>query len=392
MLYIHHKGTPVLFWIDGDGQSSVACMDLSASNIWRPKTIFGDKISEMEGNTIAMLTWKYMPPVIIILGTVGNLLTILAVNTRKLNSFTVYLGSLAFTDILVLYTQTFNLWLENVLEIKLKLHSEILCKLYYFFIFLCPQISSWLIMCLTVERTICTFFSTRVRQFPGPKVGLSVVGSIVCGLCVLNGHALYGRILVFGETRNSTRDTCGFVNDLYMDFYYRYWSMINFVTYFAIPIIIIILGNSITSYSVYKSGRSIMTMVESSGLTIIKQKIRHVFLITLLVSIAFIVLVTPLPLLFLFNRVNTMDFPAALFVHMVSLNHSINFLLYIVSGNRFRKDLKVALRRLCRRKCETTDFSSISDHVSAEMRSRRLKSQTKSADLDSALKDNTKNT
>ena len=312
----------------------------------------------MGEETAAVLSWTYVPPVIIILGTIGNLLTILAASARKLTSFTVYLASLAVADIFVLYTQTFNLWLENVFEIKLKLHSDILCKLHYFFIFLCPQISSWLIMCLTVERTICTFFSTRVRQFPGPKVGLIVVGSIVVGLCLLSGHALYGRGLVFDRTHNFTLKACGFTEANYMDFYYRYWNTINFAIYFAIPFFIIVFGNSCTAFTVYTSFRSIDSISESSATRMIRQKKRHVFLITLLVSLAFVVLVTPLPLLFLFNRVNTMEFPAALFVHMLSLNHSINFFLYIMSGSRFRKDLKIALQHLCLRRSDSIGTTS----------------------------------
>ena len=315
-----------------------------------------------------------MPPVIIILGTFGNLLTILTVSVRKMSSFTIYLASLAVADIFVLYTQTCNLWLENVMEIELKIHSDVLCKLHYFFIFLCPQISSWLIVCLTVERTICTFFSTRVKQFPGPKVGLIVVGAVVIGLCTLSGHALYGRSLVLVQANNSTNNatqvTCGFINAAYKDFYYRFWNMINFVVYFAIPFIVIVVGNTLTTYSVYKSFRSIDSMTESSANSTIRKKARNVFLITLLVSIAFVVLVTPLPLLFLFNRVNTMEFPAALFVHMLSLNHSINFLLYIMSGSRFRGDLKTAFRHLCWRRGERVEKPSNSGEKSAETSSR----------------------
>ena len=316
-----------------------------------------------------------MPPGIITLGTLGNLLIILTVSVRKFSSFTIYLASLAVADIFVLYTQTLNLWLENVLEIQLKLHSDVLCKLYYFFIFLCPQISSWLIMCLTVERTICTFFSTRVKQFPGPKVGLIVVGVILLVLCTLSVHALYGRGIVLDKANNSinnvTKVTCGFTDAAYKDFYYRFWNMINFVVYFAVPFLVIVVGNSLTTYSVYRSFRSIDSMTESTANSTIRQKVRNVFLITLLVSIAFVVLVTPLPLLFLFNRVNTMEFPAALFVHMLSLNHSINFLLYIISGSRFREDLKTAFRRLCGRQGEEFEMPSNSGERSTETSSKQ---------------------
>lgn len=304
-------------------------------------------------NEYAVIIWTYVPPIVIIAGTFGNMLTIIAVTGRKITSFTVYLVALAVADTLVLYTQTFNLWLENILKIELKEKADILCKLHYFFIFLCPQISSWLVMCLTIERTICTFFSNKIRQFPGPRVGFTVVGLILFILCALNTHSIYGRILV--STENVT--VCTFTDGVYQQFYYKYWTIINFLTYFVLPIIVIIFGNTLTSVKVYRSLKSVTSTLSSVS----KTNTRHVFLMTLLVSVAFVVLVTPLPLLFIFNPVDTMEFPAAIFVHMTSLNHAINFFLYVLSGRRFREDLKTSIRHLGFRFKRSTTSLAISD-------------------------------
>lgn len=331
-----------------------------------------------ELNKIAVFSWTYVPPVVVFFGTVGNILTIIAAFGNKINSFSVYLGSLAIADLLVLYTQTLILWLQNVFEISFKDISLLTCKFYYFFIFLTPQLSSWFVMCLTIERTICMFFITKVRQFPSPKVGLTVVCIIVGLLCALNGHALYGR--EFAAPPNTSVSSCGFISEAYREFYYGYWNIINFITYFVLPIIVIIIGNSISSYKVYKSARSFTILSLSSAL---RQKMRHVFVLTLLVSIAFIVLVTPLPLLFLFTPVNTLQFPAAAFVHMVSLNHSINFFLYILSGSRFREDLKLSLGRLGVLSCRSTTSVSGSGERGFELPEGTSPLPTRSSILES---------
>ena len=88
------------------------------------------------------------------------------------------------------------------------------------------------------------------------------------------------------------------------------------------------------------------------------------FLITLLISIAFVVLVSPLPLLFFFAPVDARQLTATIFLNMLYINHGINFFLYVLSGSKFREDLRSSFRRLFCRDVEPEVLPTLSSHLS----------------------------
>ena len=299
--------------------------------------LYIENMNATQPNLYSVAVWTYVPPIIIIAGTIGHILTTIAVQQRKMTSFTIYLTALAFVDTLVLYTQTLNLWLNYALGIVIKEHSPFLCKMHYFIGFLFTHMSSWLVMCLTIERTLCMYFPHKIGQFPGKRVGLAVVGGVLLFLCALNSHTLYGRDFVIAK--NST--ACGFIDENYRSFFYMYWNRAHFTIYFLLPVTVIILGNSAIVIQVYRSTKE--TMISDSVVT--RRRTRHLFIMTLLLSISFVILVSPFPLLFLIAPVNILALPATVFYQMLYLNHAINFFLYVLSGHRFRSDLKSAFKR-----------------------------------------------
>ena len=194
----------------------------------------------LETNAYAMAIWKYVPPIITIIGTIGHILTIIAVNgsNRKASSFSVYLTMLAVVDALTLYEQAIVSWLHYNFDIILREYGEVLCKLNYFLGFLLTHFSSWIVMTLTLERTFCVFFPHKFGTLPKPKVGWLVIMSVFLFLLALDSHVLYGREIVSTERG----EVCGFVDNDYKLFFYTYWSKIHFVVYFALPVTVIILG------------------------------------------------------------------------------------------------------------------------------------------------------
>ena len=87
------------------------------------------------------------------------------------------------------------------------------------------------------------------------------------------------------------------------------------------------------------------------------------FLITLLISIAFVVLVSPLPLLFFIAPVDARQLTATFFLNMLYINHGINFFLYVLSGSKFREDLRSSFRRLCCQVDEPEILPTLSSNV-----------------------------
>ena len=297
-------------------------------------------MNSTDANEYALILHKYVPPFLIGIGTVGHFLTVIAVNgpASKKTSFTVYLTTLAIVDFLVLCTWALNTWLRHALGVVVEESADLLCKLYHYATFVLPEMSSWLVMSLTIERTVCVY-SDKIGKIPGPRIGLAVIVSIAAFICAANSHMLYGWALV--EKSNVT--ICGFVDRSFMNFYYNYWSKIHFCLYFILPACVLIIGNSATVIKLLRSSRSLM----SGSTHLIKRRTRQVFLITLLISIAFLILVTPLPLMFFIAPIYTNGLIKTIFSLTLYMNHTINFFLYVMSGSRFREDLRKSIGRLC---------------------------------------------
>ena len=277
-----------------------------------------------------------------LVGTVGNGLTIMAVSNKhtKKSAFTVFLAALAVVDTLVLYSTLSEKLINNFFKEMGLVSGRIICKLEHFFRYLFPQISSWIIVSLTVERYLCAYFPLHARTFNRCRSGYIVVTVISLLAITLNCHFMF----TMDAYSDGIETFCLVLNFDFIRFVSEVWPWIDFFVYCIIPILLIISANTATIVQVYRSRRSVKSSQTASAA-------RHLLLITLLVSSSFILLTFPLSCHNVLKFVN-MDitfmfdirFQTAFVVmyNFKTFNHAVNFFLYVVSGSRFRADLKAA--------------------------------------------------
>ena len=104
----------------------------------------------------------------------------------------------------------------------------------------------------------------------------------------------------------------------------------------------------------------------------------HIFVILLLVTFGFLILVTPSYILFVYVMFidytkSSQSFSGFTFFYSVSqkayyLNYSINFYLYVISGNKFRADLATLFKAA---RCSDTSSPSV---ASSDTNSTRMTS------------------
>ena len=301
----------------------------------------------MEGLNVAQIIWTYITPVIIIVGTIGNVLTLIAVTNRhsRKSSYTVYLAALAITDTAYLYSAALSDWL---------VHTFALYKVTWFLRFITSHSSSWLIAALTVERMFCMYFPLKTKAVCVPRTGYVVVGTIIGVLLLMDAHLLYA-IQENDVTNNNTMSaglTCEIVVPGYETVYATVFAWIDFGLYFLLPIFVIVIANSATVVAAHrrKTFTTALTTVNSNRV----KRTRHLLIITFLVSFAFIIFVTPvvivgvvMPDIYFFETyVLQTDDSVIHNIIWVSLyiwsfvNHAVNFFLYVLSGERFRQELK----------------------------------------------------
>ena len=77
---------------------------------------------------------------------------------------------------------------SRIFELIILKHNAAACKLIKYFEHLLPDVSSWIIVCLTVERCLCTSLPHKIAHINRPKIGYIVVASITVILILLNLH------------------------------------------------------------------------------------------------------------------------------------------------------------------------------------------------------------
>ena len=295
---------------------------------------------------VTRILWIYVPPIIILAGTVGNALTLITISNKRIekNSFIVYLGALAVSDTASLYIITLNGWLFFGFDIDIMM-GRISCKILSFLYHVIKMLSSLLVAALSTDRMLCICFPLKKEIISTPKSAKFVLSFIIGFIIVINIHELYG----FRLTTIHNATLCTFIDDSYARFYDIYFAWVDTLFYFILPTIIIIVTNILTVRQVIRANK---LAVHALNVPAIRNRIRNerqVIFMAIAVSVAFIllgILIIIRCYVFIDSEVfySTSDTESVMtiFWNLASINFAVNFVLYFVSGKRFRENLRAA--------------------------------------------------
>ena len=222
------------------------------------------------------------------------------------------------------------------------------CKLTRFVFNSVQYISSWLVVAISLERTVSTKLPHHVARISSRSFGIKTISIIVLMSFLLNSHTLYGWI---GST-NGSIISCKIVTGAYASIIRYFYPVVHALLYSLIPGTLIFLCNTVMVKAVFASARIRGTISDKAA-----KRNRELMIVAVLISISFVVLTSPFPLYSLFSGVlHDPDVTESkwmayyLLMVMTYINNAINFFLYILSGSRFRKQLKeIVLCKMCRR-------------------------------------------
>lgn len=296
---------------------------------------------------------KVVPIFGIIFGLLGNFLSFLVLNrpaiTRSKVSSFVHMKILAMADSSVILCMCIPALVQSYANINLSLHSNSLCKLQDYMTFCSGDLAIWLLVAIAVDRTIAVTLPFKAKRICTPKKAILIDIILVITALLKNITLLFDELVVRVSPNNSNETTvsCEAVGDLvYFDTKIRPW--LSLVLYFFLPATMIFSCNVATSVALYRSQAEWNSKAQSYT-TAPKSKSRSVSSSTkmmMVVTIALTVLLSPSIILYTFtNLCPTCKVPGlqkgflfALTDILVITNHSINFLLYIISGRRFRRE------------------------------------------------------
>lgn len=301
------------------------------------------------------LIWKIVPPIVIILGTFGNTLTILVLlrQVMNLSSTAVYLLSLAVSDLLLLYLGPLRQWIQYIWDVDVRLLTDAGCKIQVFLTYFSVHFSSWLLVAVTLERVISVMLPHKVKlNCTTMKAGIVVAVTFVC-LFLLNVHFFFGYGLVHKPLYVRAPWQCTPINDDYMDFRDDILPWLDFVVAFLLPFTILTVGNVMIivklRINTVRRRKMSLTQKEKEG--------RSVTFMLIALCVIFFICLTPVSIFLIilpYLREEAMKLPYVemirqmeylIFWHAVTncfgyINSSTNFILYFLSGSRFRSEVR----------------------------------------------------
>jgi hypothetical protein len=297
----------------------------------------------------------YVPPVLIVIGTILNLLTIVVLIRRKFgkSSTRILLITLALSDTAVLWTGLLHFWLR-MLDLDLRLLTNISCPLHIFCTYFFLQFACWTIMLLTFERWVSVSYPLKARVMCTMKYTCTTMVIVVIFLFALNSHMLY-YIRNFSDPNGVTKRWCSHLNMAYVNFWYDVWNPVDLIVRTAIPFTVISLCNSAILYKVIKGhsrrkllsgGRSDEQSAQLTSMTYMLTTVSSVFLLLMLpIGIFYIVFMDLRRKEY--TQAQSMDLEiASTATHLIMyLNNTINFILYCVSGSQFRREVYRLFKR-----------------------------------------------
>lgn len=309
-----------------------------------------------------ILIWKVVPPILIVVGTIGNLLSIVVLTRRSIRVSTtaLYLTFLACSDLVVLYSGLLRQWLLFLWEYDLRHMSETACKLNIWLVYSSLDFSAWILIAVTLERVISAWCPYSAKTKCSRKYATALIITVLVFLLGLNSHLLYGMVnrVNVDESGNVTEILkCREVNQAYGDFFNLIWPWIDLAVFCLIPFSVIVVGNGCILFKVIKSQRKtnsriVPSITTNQSRTTHHNGPKHSSMTAMLFTLNMVFLFTTSPVS-IYNIGYThwvaeeshqnyanLDLWWAIVNMLMYTNNSLNFLLYCLSGTRFRQEVK----------------------------------------------------
>ncbi|ELU05076.1 hypothetical protein CAPTEDRAFT_218647 [Capitella teleta] len=276
----------------------------------------------------------YIPPVLLVIGITGHLLTLAVVLTKQYRntSASIVLGSLAVADSAQLATSLLTMGIAETRGLDITEYNAVTCKLSSYMTSVFMHLPPSLIVTMTIERFISVFLPFQAKTLCSKYRMTLAVMVVATTIAALNS------VFLFIVTKQGS-GSCG-IYETYEYEFFRFWPWVDFVIASLYPSIIIVIGNILIIHKLFTSrsavaGRKVMKSQKSMTMTLI------------LISASFALLTWPSCLVYITKHSEFYpggetgpDLLYTVTILMFYANSSVNFFLYCLSGCKFRGALR----------------------------------------------------
>ena len=301
----------------------------------------------------------YWYPILVPIGLIGNCLSFVVMmkpNNRKISTC-IYMAAISINDNLMMYV-CFHVFLVSGLQIHKWNHFE--CKFVIYCSLVALQGCTYLILAMTVDKYIAIKWPHRAATYSTPERAKLI--AVVLQICVL----IYNVPHLFLSSTVGNKCVAYSNNSVIS----RVHSWLSTVLNAVIPFILLIHMNYIIVKTVRNSGKLFGANGMLKRQETMKSAGKQVTIMLLLVTTLFLILLVPAYIRFIYvafvKRDTPLEYARSMLVFQITAklyktNSGINFLLYCVSGMKFRNDLKEILCCL-----NLSNNSSTTENTSAQ--------------------------
>ena len=314
---------------------------------------------------VAVALWKIFSPLLLIVGIIGNSLSMAVLSRQRMRQTTtsVYLRILAIVDTTVLLVGIPPNLMYYYSGLDIKKQGAFPCKFYSWLSPSVTTLSWWMLPIITFERFIMVKYPIWAKNRSTKTSAVFVFLALVAAVGLVNSHILI--FLTTNEIRMSSNVTiasvdvyvqCSSYSELYGTFFIKIWPAVILVLFSFAPITFLITCNLFLIIELKKRAhRNHTRRAIDDGNIRDRRNVRSVTKMLTTVCIFFLIVSTPVCIYhvinrYVFDRTSPQDFAKELlFKSVVQLlmysNNTFNFLLYTLSGNVFRKELRSMFER-----------------------------------------------
>ena len=331
---------------------------------------FEEPLMQNEWYRHSRLLLYYIPPFLLFIGFLGNALSFAVLMRRSMRRVSAYnyLAALSVADSLVLFVGLLRLWVGQVQGSDLKDSGDLACKLINVVNYTVSDYSVWLLVAVTVERYIVTAHALQANRMCTPSRARRVMAGLLAVIFLVNAHLFYTL-----EVREGQAVRCGSKRnwELLVD---RILPWLDAVLYSILPSLLMLALNVAIIRQVSRSVRNRNQLASNTRrcVTFASHSTNKSMtsskngsgggggdgscrITIMLLTISFVFIATTLPMtitiiVFAFappgdDQIGVYRFARSVGELMMYFNHSINFYLYLLTGQKFRQQLVAMFRR-----------------------------------------------
>ena len=267
--------------------------------------------------------------------------------------------------VVVLWSGCFGGWVRYLTHNRTDIRKWTDCKLYYFMYDFGRHYSSMLLVLMSMEKCFAVYFPFKSKTFCTVKTAKWATGIVGAILAVYDSIQSYYRKSI---VKSSGHNSCISTSDLN-----TFRSIISSVLYSFGPFIMMFVSNVAIVFK-FVEAKCISKSTESTNQALAKSATRGTAMVVT-VSVTFLLLTAPTAVEYahtLSHAVRLGSNPVYnVFRYLTQyLNHSINGVLYIIVGTRFRNELLSIFRRKERSENVSNSHSPINMSLTAVGRGR----------------------